>query len=242
MGNFTNIATKQKNSKPPHMQQVLIIGASGHAKVIIDIFEKNKWEVVGLIDDNLNISEVILGYKVLGKVDEIPQIIQKIKTNNIFVAIGDNWIRQQVINKIKVKTSNIEFVNAIHPSAEIGKNVTLGKGIAIMAGAIVNADSIIGNFAFINTNASAGHDTKMSNYSSLAPGVTVGGNTQIGEYSAISIGATIKEEIIIGKHCIIGAAALLLTNCEDNWIMYGVPAKKIRTREAGEKYYKNTWE
>jgi acetyltransferase-like isoleucine patch superfamily enzyme len=76
----------------------------------------------------------------------------------------------------------------------------------------------------------------MLKYSSMAPNVTTGGNVSIGEFSAISIGATIKHGLSIGDHSIIGAGALLMKNCGDNLIMYGVPAKEIRKREIGEKY------
>lgn len=236
MSNLTTLIGKQKNSKVPRKHKILIIGSSGHAKVIIDIFEKSNWEVIGLIDDFRNKDEKTMGYKILGKVDDIPQIINDTKIDHVFVAIGDNWDRHNIVNKIRDKNPRIKFANAIHPTAKIGKNVRLGKGIAIMAGAIVNADAKIGNFAFINTKASAGHDVRMMDYSSLAPGVTVGGNTKIGECSAISIGAIIKDKIKIGKHCVVGAGALLLKNCEDNWIIYGAPAKEIRKREIGEKY------
>jgi len=76
----------------------------------------------------------------------------------------------------------------------------------------------------------------MLNFSSLAPNATTGGSVSIGEFSAISIGATIKHGISIGKHSVIGAGALLMKNCGDNLIMYGIPAKEIRKREIGEKY------
>ena len=216
--------------------KVLIVGSSGHAKVIIDIFERNNIEIVGVIDDYRIIGEKTLEYNVLGKIEDIPKIIKNSADFNVFVAIGDNFGRHFVVNKIKTMIPAIEFSSAIHPSAQIGRNVILGNGVAIMAGAIVNADAQIGDFTFINTKASAGHDVRMLDYASLAPGVTVGGNTLIGKFSAISIGATIKEKLAIGNHSIIGAGSLLMKNCPDNVIMYGVPAKIIRERKAGEKY------
>jgi len=145
-------------------------------------------------------------------------------------------MRQMVMNKIISIVTDISFANCIHPSAQIARNVQIGNGVAIMAGAVVNSDTIIEDFTIINTKASIDHDSKMFKFSSLAPNVTTGGYVTIGEFSAISIGATIKEEIKIGKHSIIGAGALLMTNCGDNQIMYGVPAKEIRKREIGEKY------
>ena len=217
-------------------QKVLVVGSSGHAKVIIDIFEKNNTEIIGVIDDYRNKNEKTLNYNVLGKVIDIPEIIKDFDDCNIFVAIGDNFGRHLVVDKIKRMVPRIKFSKAIHPSAQIGKNVIIGQGVAIMAGAIINAEAKIGNFTFINTKASAGHDVEMLDYSSLAPGVTVGGNVIIGEYSAISIWATLKEKLKIGTNSIIGAGSLLMKDCPDNVIMYGVPAQIIRQRKPGEKY------
>jgi sugar O-acyltransferase (sialic acid O-acetyltransferase NeuD family) len=218
-------------------QKVIIVGSSGHSKVIIDIFEKeNKYQIVGLLDAFRKIGEETLGYKVIGKEDNLPELLSKFPDCKIFIAIGDNWIRKKVMDKIIEIVPNINFATTIHPSAQLGKNVKIGKGVAIMAGAIINSDTIIEDFTIINTKASIDHDSKMLKFSSLAPNVTTGGNVSIGEFSAISIGATIKHGISIGKHSVIGAGALLMKNCGDNLIMYGIPAKEIRKREIGEKY------
>ena len=218
-------------------QKVLIVGSSGHSKVIIDIFEKEgKYEIIGLLDAFRQIGKETLGYKVVGKEKTLSDILMENPSCNISIAIGDNWIRHKVMNKVINVVPNINFVSTIHPSAQIGKNVQIGKGVVIMAGAIINSDTIIEDFTIINTKASIDHDSKMLKFSSLAPNVTTGGNVKIGEFSAISIGATIKHGISIGKHSVIGAGALLMKNCRDNVIMYGVPAKEIRKRELGEKY------
>lgn len=218
-------------------QKVIIVGSSGHSKVIIDIFEKeNKYQIIGLLDAYRNIGDETLGYKVIGKEDDLPILLSKNSNCKIFIAIGDNWIRNKVMNKITDIVPSIDFATTIHPSAQIGKNVQIGKGAAIMPGAIINSDTTIGDFTIINTKASIDHDSKMLNFSSLAPNVTMGGNVLIGQFSAISIGATIKHGLTIGDHSIIGAGALLMKNCGDNLIMCGTPAKEIRKREIGEKY------
>ncbi len=203
-------------------QTVLIVGSSGHSKVIIDIFEKEeKYEIIGLLDAYRKIGEETLGYKVVGKEDDLKELLNEYPNTKIFIAIGDNWIRKKVSEKILAIIPNIEFATTIHPSAQIGKNVTIGKGVAIMAGSVINSATQIGDFTIINTKASIDHDSKMFDFSSLAPNSTTGGNVSIGNYSAISIGATIKHGISIGKHAIIGAGALLMNDCEDNLIMYG---------------------
>lgn len=218
-------------------QTVIIAGSSGHLKVIIDIFEKeNKYEILGLLDPDKNIGENVSRYEVIGRDEDLPALILGKDSCKIFVAIGDNWLRQRVVNKLIAISPNIDFASTIHPSAQIGKDVQIGKGVAIMAGAIINSSTVIEDFTIINTKASIDHDCRMLKFSSLAPNATTGGNVIICEYSAISIGATIKHGISIGKHTVIGAGALLMKNCSENQIMYGVPAKEIRKREIGEKY------
>ena len=216
---------------------VIIAGTSGHLKVIIDIFEKqNEYKIIGLLDIYRKVGEEIMGYKVIGKDEDLPELLSNHPGSKIFIAIGDNWLRHTVFEKLKSIAPEADYARAVHPSAQIGKNVQLGKGAAIMAGAVVNSGSMVGNFTIINTRASLDHDCRMYDFSSLAPGATTGGDVSVGEYSAISIGATVLHGITVGKHSVIGAGALLVDNCGDNTIMYGVPAKKIRMRETGEKY------
>ena len=218
-------------------QTIIIIGSSGHAKVIIDIFEKQcKYQIAGLLDAYRNIGEETLGYKVIGKEEDVPALLQSHPGLKIFIAIGDNWVRRKVRDKILGIVPNICFATAIHPSAQIARNVEIGMGAAIMAGTVINSDTSIGDFTIINTKACIDHDCIMQDFSSLAPNVAVGGKVWIGEYSAISIGANVINGLSIGKHSILGAGALLTKDCGDNSVMYGVPAQKIRTREIGEKY------
>jgi len=218
-------------------ENVIVIGSSGHSKVIIDIFEKEgKYQILGLIDSFRNIGEQTMGYKVIGKEDDLPGLLIAHPGCKVFIAIGDNWVRQVVMDKAVGLIPAISFASTIHPSAQIGRGVTIGRGVAVMPGAIVNSDSSIGDFVIINTGASIDHDCTMEKFSSLAPGVAVGGKVTIGAYSSIAIGATVINGLIIGKHCVVGAGAVLLKHCEDNAMMYGVPAQKIKSREIGDKY------
>ncbi len=217
--------------------KLIIVGSSGHAKVVIDIFEKQESHgIVGLLDDFRNVGEETLGYKILGGLKDLGKLKEKYGDFDIFVAIGDNWARKAVVDKIKSVFPEINFATAIHPSAQIGKGVNIGKGVAIMPNVVINSDARIGDFTFLNTKSSADHDVILNDFSSLGPGSTLGGNVEVGEFSYVSIGAIVREKIKIGKHSIIGSGALLLSDCPDNVVMYGVPAKIIRNRNAGEKY------
>ena len=138
--------------------------------------------------------------------------------------------------KITGQNSEIRFINAIHPSAIIGKKVGLGHGIAIMPGVVINSDSKIEDFCILNTNSSLGHDGVMKGFSSIASGVKTGGNLLLNECSAISIGATVIENIVIGNDSVIGAGSLVNKNIPSLVVAYGVPAKIIRPRNEEDKY------
>lgn len=218
--------------------QVLIVGASGHAKVVIDIFEKSQQvEIIGLIDAEPQPTPDVLGYPVLGKEWELQHILlQKYHYAQVFIAVGNNYNRKLVYQKIKNIAPHTIFATAIHPSAQIGKSVQIGQGVAIMAGSIINSDTFIGNFSIVNTKASIDHDCVIREFSSIAPGATLGGTVKIGEMSAIGIGATIKHSINIGNHTVIGAGAVVLNDIGHHCVAYGVPAKVIRSRNENENY------
>lgn len=218
-------------------EQVLIIGASGHAKVVIDIFEKNQTtEIIGLIDAEPEATPDILGYPVIGKEWELPSILQRYHYAQIFIAIGNNYNRKLIYHKVQNFAPQTIFANAIHPSAQIGKEVQIGKGVAIMAGCIINSSTFIGDFSIVNTKVSIDHDCFLGNFSSVAPGATIGGVVNIGEMCAIGIGATIKHSIHIENNTVIGAGSVVLNNIGNNCVAYGVPAKVIRKRTENERY------
>lgn len=218
------------------MDKVLIIGASGHAKVIIEVVEFNKqYEIFGLIDSFKEKGGKLMNYEILGSEDIIPNLVKQGVTKGI-IAIGDNWTRYQLHAKIKKLAPDFEFVTIVHHSATISVSAKIGKGTAILAGVKINTHAQVGNFCILNTNSSFGHDCKMEDFSSIAPGVTVGGNVKIDFCTAISLGANIIQGIDIGKHSIIGAGSLIVHDVNDFKLIYGVPGKEIKTIEKGEKY------
>ena len=218
------------------MDEILVIGASGHAKVIIEAIEYHKkYKIYGIIDSFKQKGDSVLGYKIIGTEHCIPDLVKKGITKGI-VAIGDNWTRYQMHQKIKKLAPLFEFITVVHYSAIISPSVKIGKGTAILTNVKVNTDSKIGDGCILNTNASFGHDSVLSDFSSIAPGVTVAGNVSIDFCTAISLGANIIQGISIGKHSIVGAGSLVLTDVADFKKVFGVPAKEIKTIKKGEKY------
>jgi len=178
----------------------------------------------------------VCDYEVLGTEQDLKELSEKYGFNAGIIAIGDNFTRKIMVDKIVSTCPTFNFISAIHPNAVIGKDVRIGAGTAIMAGVIVNCSSKVGSFCILNTNSSLGHDGRLGNFSSLAPNATLGGNVHIGELTAICLGANIVQDIKIGKNTIIGAASLVLEDVPDYVLVYGTPANIVRKISIGEKY------
>jgi len=216
---------------------IIVIGSSGHAKVVIDSIEKeNKYEIIGLLDRFKEVGSSSFGYKIIGKEEDLPNLIKMYKIEGGFIAIGDNFIRYTVYNKISQNIPQFNFIKVIHPSAQIARDVVIGKGTVILANTTISSEATVGNFCIINNNSSLDHGSKMLDYSSLSAGITIGGNVKIGLFTVISLGAKVIHQITIGEHTIIGAGATVLKDIPKYVVAYGTPAKVIRGRLAGEKY------
>ncbi len=219
------------------MKNIVIFGASGHAKVIIDIIEnEGKYKIAGILDRTNTPGDIKLGYNILGRESDLPNCIQEHALVGGVIAIGDNSIRARVAGSVSEIVPEFKFVTTVHPRAVIAGSASLGDGTVVMAGVVVNPYCLVGRHCILNTNASLDHDSVMAEFSSLGPAATTGGNVTIGAFSAIGIGATIVHGISVGKQTVIGAGATVLNNIDDNKISYGVPAKVIRDRQQGEQY------
>lgn len=219
------------------MKNIVIIGSSGHAKVVIDIVRReSKFNLVGLLDRFRNIGEETMGSPVLGSEEDLPELIQSYNLEGALVAIGDNFVRSLVVARIREISPELPLVSAIHPQSCIATGVSVGDGTVVMAGVVINSCCSVGRCCILNTQCSLDHDSIMGDFSSLAPGVATGGNCRIGEYSAVSLGAVVGPSVNIGEHTVIGAGSLAIKSIGPFAVAYGVPARAIRNRKKGDKY------
>ncbi len=219
------------------MHNIIIIGASGHGNVVLDCIEKEgKYRVIGFVDSVKKKGLSHNGYPVLGNEYDLPYIVSAYNISGGIIAIGDNWSRKLVEDRIRAIMPDFNYITTVHPTAVVGKRCKIGAGSALLAGSIVNAGSIIGKFCFLNTNSSLGHDGIIGDYSSLAPRVATGGNLILGCFSAICLGANIIENVEIGNHSVVGAGALVLSHIPSMVVAYGSPAKVIKSRQIGDSY------
>lgn len=197
--------------------RLLIIGAGGHGKVIADIAVKNKYSDIAFVDDNA--VGHCLGYPIICKSSEMEQYNDG-KTDFV-IAVGNNEIRKRIAEQY-----DVNWVSLIHPSAQIGANVKVGKGSVVMAGAIINSCAVVGEHCIINTGAVIEHDNVIENYVHISPKVALGGTVHIGERTHIGIGASVKNNIEICENCTIGAGAVVVKNISEPAVYIGIPAEK----------------
>lgn len=195
---------------------MVLYGASGHGKVIVDVLETLGIPIDFIVDDNPSTNR-LLEYEVRrnqGKYDEV------------IISIGNCQIRKKIVENLNVK----KYITAIHPSAMISPRATIGEGTVVMHGAIVQTCVQVGKHCIINTGASVDHDCKIGDFVHVAPHATVAGGVEIGECTWIGAGAVVKQYIKIGANCMIGAGAVVVKDVPDDTTVVGVPAKDINQR------------
>lgn len=201
-------------------KQIVIIGASGHGKVIADIAKKNGYTDIVFLDDNTSLSECN-GYPVKGSCKDAADF----REYDFIVGIGNCKIRQKIQNDLS-KNGN-RFVTLIHPEAVIGENVFLGEGTVVMAGAVINPCSRIGRGSIVNTCASVDHDCEIGEFSHISVGAHVAGTVKIGDRTWIGAGATVSNNLVIAGDCMVGAGAVVIKDLSESDTYIGIPAKKM---------------
>jgi acetyltransferase EpsM len=212
------------------MEQVVIYGAGGHAKVVLDIVEQEgTYCVQGLLDKTTEFwGTERWGYSVIGDLDKMSAL----RTEGVkcfFVALGDNRERKRVYQDAVI--AEFEMISIVHPSVQVGGRVVIGDGCLLVAGAVVNVDARIDQNVIVNTGATIDHDCHIGAHSHISPGVHLAGNVVVGELSHIGIGAVVLPSMSIGNNCVVGAGAVVRENVPDGMVVAGNPARLISPME-----------
>lgn len=205
------------------MKELLIIGASGHGKVVADIAVKSgQYDEISFYDDNEKI-ESILGFPCKGKVSLLER---EPRDKDVVVAIGSAAIRERLMSQIQEMGFSIPAL--VHPQAVIAEDVQLGDGTVVMAGAIVNSGAQIGCGTIINTASSVDHDCVVEDYAHVSVGAHLAGTVHVGKRCWIGAGATVNNNISICADAMIGAGAVVVKNVTKAGTYVGVPAQRIK--------------
>lgn len=203
-------------------KKLLIIGASGHGKVIADIALKmNKWNSIAFLDDDKSIKS-LMGFKVIDTTNEISAYKGEF---DIFVGIGDNNTREKIHNKLETMSCNIPVL--IHPSAIIGSQVNIDAGTVVMAGVIINCCTRIGKGCIINTGSTIDHDNSIEDFVHISPGAHLAGSVNVGQRSWLGIGSIVSNNVNITNDCKMGAGSVVIKEVNEPGVYVGVPVRRV---------------
>lgn len=203
-------------------KKLLIIGASGHGKVVADIATKmNRYEEISFLDDRDDITSC-MHFSVVGKVKDVYNYVEEY---DVFVAIGNAEVREKMITELKSNNVNIPIL--IHPNSIVGANVSIGVGTVVMPGAIINPDSKIGEGCIINTSSSVDHDCNIEDYVHISVDAHLAGTVKIGKATWVGVGASVINNISVCEKVMIGAGAVVVKDIIEQGTYVGVPARKM---------------
>ncbi len=191
-----------------------LLGASGHAKVILDILQLIGIRVLGFYDDNDKL-DLFKGVSRQGAIVNMP-----IVSEPCIISIGSNGARKTI-----AKNKQLNYQKAIHPKSTIANGVLIDEGTVVMAGAIINSDTKIGKHVIINTAASVDHDCIIKDYAHISPNATLCGGVIIGEGAHVGAGAVVIPGVTIGDWAVVGAGAVVVKNVAEGVTVMGSPAK-----------------
>jgi UDP-perosamine 4-acetyltransferase len=205
---------------------IIVLGAGGHAKVVIDLLRKLGHVVVAAVEAKVTVG----GRRVLGVPVEDESIVFANSNDAVELALGLGMPANDPVAGLTVRrhlgerfrSKGFRFPPLIHPSAAIGEGCRFGDGAQVMAGAVVQAGTEIGLFAIVNTRASVDHDCVLDDGSHVAPGATLGGNVRVGEDSLVGISSAVRPGISIGKRALIGGGTMVTGDIPDGGRRVGV--------------------
>ncbi|GIV17131.1 MAG: hexapeptide transferase [Armatimonadota bacterium] len=206
----------------PDREPIAIIGAGGHARVVIGTLQAAGLSAGAVFDDNPSTWDAeILGVPVLGAVSRLTEE----GYNRAVIAIGDNATRRRLSEQLR----GIEWVKVIHPHTWIHPSVQIGEGTVILAGVVIQPEARVGNHAILNTGATIDHECIIHDYAHVAPGVHLAGRVEVGEGAFIGIGSSVIQCCKVGAWAVIGAGAAVVRDIPDGVTAVGVPARVLQT-------------
>ncbi len=208
------------------MEEIIIVGTGGHAKVVADIIEKRGDKVIGFLD-GVHPQGLFLGCNILGSDDEYERFLNF----KFVVAIGDPNARERIVNKME----KASWYTAIHPSAIISSlGVKIEEGTVICANVVINPFANIGKHCIINSSACVEHDNVIDDFVHISVGAKLAGSVVVKKKTWVGIGSVVKEKTFICENCMIGAGAVVVQNICLPGKYCGVPARKMKEENVNE--------
>ena len=211
---------------------LIIVGAGGHGKVLVDLVEQlPDWHLSGLLDDTpAKQSADIFGFPVVGGTDRLRATVAERGVDAAAIAFGDNATRRRFFEI--VRQAGIEAATLVHPSAVISPHARLGAGVVVLAGVVVNAGALVGDNVCLNTGCSIDHDCRIEDHVHVSPNATLTGGVWARSGATIGANAVVNPNLKIGRDAVVGSGAVVVRDVEQGQVVAGNPARPLRGRSA----------
>jgi UDP-perosamine 4-acetyltransferase len=205
---------------------VVIVGAGGHGKVVLDILlAAGKYKPVGFLDADPALTDsYVAGLPVLGSINALASLRRRVR--RAVVAIGDN--RTRVHYAALLRELGIDLVNAIHPSAFVSPTATIGMNVVVAARAAVGTEARLADSVIVNTSAVVDHECDVGEGAHVCPGAALAGRVRVGRGAFIGTGVSVIQCRTVGDHATVGAGAVVIRDVLDDTTVVGVPARPVR--------------
>ena len=205
---------------------LVIVGTSGHARVVADVAMQCGFEIFGFVDDFADLGGSFLDKPVLGHRDALYAVRER-GLRLAFVAIGDTNARRDIARVLT--DAGMQSPTLVHPSSVVAMSSKIGAGSIVAAGAIVNPNARIGEFCIVNSRAVVEHDCIVGDFAHICPGAVLAGHVNVEEGAWIGAGSTVIEKINVGQSAVVGAGAVVTKDVLPESVVVGVPARRVHT-------------
>lgn len=205
--------------------ELIIVGAGGHAKVVLDVALANNVTVLGFLDDHAIVAPDPR-YQLLGTVNMLEDLMIRHPDSQALIAIGDNRVRWRVDRDLLMRRRVTPAL--IHPFGCVSSSVQVGNGTVFMPGVVVNGGTLVGRHAILNTSCSVDHDCSVGDYAHISPGAHLAGTVTVGEGCHVGTGASVIPGVRIGDWAVIGAGAVVTTDIPPLSVAVGIPARVVK--------------
>jgi UDP-perosamine 4-acetyltransferase len=203
--------------------RIAVIGAGGHAKVVIATAEAAGFAITAVLDDREELwGRTVLGYPVSGPIEAM----ETYDVDRAVPAIGSNSGRREVTTRIAANWATV-----VHPGANVHRSVVIGAGTVVFAGVVLQPDTTIGEHSIVNTAASVDHDCEIGDFCHLGPGSHLAGNVRLGQGCLVGVGACLIPGVAVGAWSVIGAGAAIVSNVPAGVTYAGVPGRPVGDRQ-----------
>ena len=209
------------------MTKVIVVGAGGHARVLVSLLGYlPQIEIVGVADrDDSSLGEEIGGTRVIATWDALPEWRSR-GVEGVVLALGNNELRRRMFHA--VQAMGFRVLGLRHPTALVEPGAVIGPGSVLCAGVMVCAAAQIGKNVLLNTGVIIEHECRIGDHAQIASGARLGGRVTVGDRAFIGLGSSVKDQLCIGRDVIVGAGSVVVSDLAQGVVAYGVPARVAR--------------